>query len=404
MIAKTQELSGSKWLRQLHLLGYALGALRRRRQRSVALFGALVSAVALVASVLFVSDALRAEVKRIQGSTPDLVVQKLQAGRPALVGGEQITAIKELPGVADVRPRRWGYVFLEAVAGNITVIDAPMDPKRELPSLQAALQAGTGLEREGDCLLGKELAIALGVRAGDTLTLPSSWGKSLRFRVAGVFRSEVSLFAADVVVVSHGDAQRMLDMPKEQYTDLAIRLRNPDESGVVAKKIATMIPGARVLEKRLLERVYSLSFGRRSGLMLAACMPALLAMLVLAWDRLSGLGPRERREIAILKACGWSTAEVLWVKLYEAILLAVTASALGMVAAYVWAFGLEAAGLKTVLAGWSMLYPTLHLQPQVDPLQIAGILTLSTLPFVALAIGPAWRAALLDPMEAMRQG
>jgi hypothetical protein len=37
----------------------------------------------------------------------------------------------------------------------------------------------------------------------------------------------------------------------------------------------------------------------------------LLAFLVLAWDRLSGVGETERREIAVLKAVGWSTRDVL---------------------------------------------------------------------------------------------
>jgi ABC-type lipoprotein release transport system permease subunit len=60
-------------------------------------------------------------------------------------------------------------------------------------------------------------------------------------------------------------------------------------------------------------------------------------------------------------------------------------------------------GLREVLAGWSVLYPDTRLTPAVDVAQLFGLLALVTAPYLALSIGPAWRAATLDPLEAMRQ-
>jgi ABC-type lipoprotein release transport system permease subunit len=171
---------------------------------------------------------------------------------------------------------------------------------------------------------------------------------------------------------------------------------------VLVRTIADALPGTRVIDKTSMERVYDLAYGRRAGLVLAACIPALLALFVLAWDRLSGMGPAEKKEIAILKAVGFSTKDVLFVKLGESLVVSGLATALGIVLAYAWVFVLGAPGLRGALVGWSVLYPEAPLTPAVGPAELLGIAALSMGPFVLLSVVPAWRAAIVDPMESMR--
>jgi ABC-type lipoprotein release transport system permease subunit len=255
---------------------------------------------------------------------------------------------------------------------------------------------------DGSCVLGAELARQLGVRSGDLVRFPSWNDHGPALKVRGVFHSDLSLHTADLVLASEHDARALLTLPEGSVTDLAITLTNPDESAIVAGKVGSMGPGLRVLERRLLERVQTLTYGRRAGLVLGAAIPAWLALLVVAWDRVSGLGGAEKREIAILKASGWSTRDVLLTRLYESTLVGVLSAALGLVAGYAWIFWLGAPGLREVLAGWSVLYPEAPLSPQVDLAQIAAVLAVVVAPFVALSVVPAWRAAIVDPMEAMR--
>jgi ABC-type antimicrobial peptide transport system permease subunit len=75
-----------------------------------------------------------------------------------------------------------------------------------------------------------------------------------------------------------------------------------------------------------------------------------------------------------------------------------------MALGFAWVFALGAPGLREVLAGWATLYPALRLTPQVTLGQLLGMQALVAGPFVALSVAPAWRAATLDPMEAMRDG
>ena len=117
---------------------------------------------------------------------------------------------------------------------------------------------------------------------------------------------------------------------------------------------------------------------------------------------MTGLGEVERREIGVLKAVGWQTADVLEVRLLEQGLVALTGAALGVSLAYAYVFLLGAPGMAAALFGWSALYPEFELTPSLDASAPLTILAAVVLPYVAVGLVPAFRAAVLDPLEALR--
>ena len=386
----------------LSLLAHAARALWRRRTKSLALGGGLALTVTFVAAVLFLTDALRADSERARAAIPDVVVSRLIGGRPTILSASDADAIKKIDSVRDVRPRVWGYVFVPALQGNVTVVGVP----KGLPALESvagALADGHDLTVGAHQMIaGATLASYLGIAMGDAIALPTIGAPLPALTLVGTFSSKVDLYAADVILCDETDARAILGLPADAATDLAVTVINPAEARVIARTIVERLPGTRVVEKDLLGRVYALVYGRRAGLVLAASIPALLALLILAWDRASGLGPEEKREIAVLKAIGWSTADVLWAKLLEALLVSAVATTLGLFLAYVWVFSLGAPGLRQAIVGWSVLYPAGPLTPAVDLAQLLALALAVVAPFVGLSIIPAWRAASMDPVEAMR--
>jgi lipoprotein-releasing system permease protein len=385
----------------MNLLVFALASLSRRAGKAVALGVGLALTVTLVAAVIFLTDALRAESQRAERALPDVVVQRLVGGRPTIIETSEVQKLQGIDGVSEVRARVWGYLFLPAIQGNVTIVGVP-DAARPLDDARAVLGEGRDLTRGAhEMLVGDTLAHALGLAVGDTLGLPTS-KPSPALRVAGTFRSDLDLYAADVLLCDDSDARALLGLAPNEATDIAVFVRNPAERRIVSETILARMPGARVIDKDALGRVYNLAYGRRGGLVLAASIPALIALIVLAWDRASGISPEEKREIAILKAVGFSTSDVLWARMFESLAVAVIASAVGLVAAYAWVFWAGAPGLRPALVGWSVLYPEAKLTPEVDFTQLLGISLSVVAPFVGLSIVGAWRAATLDPMDAMR--
>ncbi|AKF04639.1 ABC transporter permease [Sandaracinus amylolyticus] len=386
--------------RQLALLDHALGALRRRAGRNAAIVVGLAAVVALFGSTAFLAEAMRAEYRALAEGLPDLTVQRLIAGRPALIAESEAQTIEalDLPGVRSVRPRVWGYLFVAPIEGNVVVIG--MGARDD-----ADIVDGRWPERDDEIVVGSGIARLLGARAGDQIALTATEGATpVVLTISGVLDARTAALGSDLVIATDTRARSLLGVPDAMATDLAIDLARDEEAAVVTAEIAQAISGARVIDRQLLERTYELTFDARAGLVGAMLVPALLALLLLAWDRLTGLGEAERREIGVLKATGWSTHDVLTARMWESGLVALVGSVAGVVLGYVHAFWLGAPGIADALFGWSVLHADLALAPAVDLAQVLAIVSAVVVPFVAVSVVPAWRAAMLDPDRLLRGG
>ena len=387
--------------RQLALIRFALGSAHRRQGRTLSLVVALALVTFGYSSVLFLTEALRREFRMAAIALPDLTVQLLVAGRPALIGEEQLPAIASIAGVVAAQPRVWGYYFVPAMSGNFTVVGVDTDEEAVRRDLSLVMLEGKLPDAPGEMVLGESLAAFLGLEISDAVTLPV--GRTMkRLELVGTFRSQVALWTSDVILMSLADAREFLQVPSGQATDLAVRLSTPDEATVAARKIAELLPSARIVDRQLMSRTYDLTFDTRGGMMGGMLLSALVSFLILAWDRLTGVGPGERREIGVLKAVGWRTGDVLIARLWENAVIAIYGAVPGILAAYGYVFLARAPGLAEVLLGWSSIYPALRLTPSVDPGQFLVLLCLVVIPFVAARLIPACRTATHDPHGLLR--
>jgi len=73
-------------------------------------------------------------------------------------------------------------------------------------------------------------------------------------------------------------------------------------------------------------------------MVLVVCTVLILAFMILVWDKASGLTAEERREAGLLKATGWETSDVLWMKFWEGLALSSTSFMTGVILAYLHVF------------------------------------------------------------------
>ncbi|MEM9071536.1 MAG: FtsX-like permease family protein [Myxococcota bacterium] len=387
--------------RQRALWDYALGGLARRRRRTLAMTMGITLIIGLYGSALFLSESLREEWRATLGATPDLVVQHMIGGRPALIEEGATFGVADEPGVASIAPRVWGYVFVEAISANVTVVAAAENDARYATSLAS----GRPLDHDAEvpeAVLGEALAARFGLQAGDRMALPAADDETLVLEVAGIFSTESALHSADVLLTNASTARALLGIPEGQAADIAIHLRRPEEAAIISARVRDAFIGARVIERDSLVRTYELTFDGRAGLLSVLLLPCLAALLLLVWDRLTSLGDLERREIGVLKAIGWETRDVLAARLWESATIAFAGVWLGLLLAYVYVYVAGAPGMAGALFGWSSLYPDFDLRPAVRADHIWSLIGVVVVPFLGVSLIPTWRAATLDPDEAMR--
>lgn len=371
--------------RQRYLLDFTLSSLARRRGKSVALLLVYALVVAALASVLFFTQALRREARLVLRGAPELIVQRLAAGRHDLLPERWVGAIAGVRGVAAARGRLWGYTWDPVTRANYTVM---------VPD------AFWGAR--GEVVVGQGVARARGVAAGDRFPLRTADGRFLSLGVREVAPEGTELVSADLVLVGEEDFRTLFGVAPGLFTDVAVEVRNAREVETVVAKVTRLLPDARAIGRDEILRTYDSVFGWRSGLVVVVLLGAVLAFVIVAWDRASGLSAEERREIGILKAIGWETSDVLALKAWEGAAISLAAFALGVLLAWAHLFLGEMALLAPVLRGWSTLQARVRPVPFVEAWELAALFFLSVVPYTVATLVPSWRAATADPDAVMR--
>jgi ABC-type lipoprotein release transport system permease subunit len=227
-------------------------------------------------------------------------------------------------------------------------------------------------------------------------------GKVVEFRVKTIMRSDSGLVSSDLVLLSEAGFRQLFGGSADTATDLTLQVKNPRELPVIAAKIVQAFPDTRPILRDELLRTYESVFNWRGGMMLFVLSGALLAFLILAWEKASGMSYEERKEIGILKGIGWETSEVVLMKFWEGVVVSLSSFLAGIILAYLHVFFTSAALFEPVLKGWAVLYPRFELTPFIDASQVATLLFLTVVPYTLATIIPSWRAATVDPDSVMR--
>jgi ABC-type lipoprotein release transport system permease subunit len=371
--------------RQRNILDFALSSLARRWKKNVALVTVYALIVFILASVIFFTGAIKNEARAVFRGAPEMVVQRLMAGRHDLIPEGYIDGLKKITGVREVHGRLWGYYYEPSTGANYTIVSAAN------PAV-----------KPGAVAIGRGVARTLLTEQGDLLPLKSASGEYASFEVARIFSGDSELVSADLIEMHPEDLRALFGIPEGLYTDITLKVRNEKEVAVIADKVRRLFPDTRPILREEILRTYDSIFDWRSGLLLVIFAGAVTAFIIFAWDKATGLSLEERREMGVLKAMGWQTTEVIAMKSWEGTVISLAAFTAGVLAAYLHVFVSSAVLFEPVLKGWAVLYPHFELVPQIDPFQILSLFFLTVVPYTVATVVPTWSAATVDPDQIMR--
>jgi ABC-type lipoprotein release transport system permease subunit len=371
--------------KQRNILDFTLSSLWRRKGKNLSLVLVYAFVIFLLASVMFFTHSIKKEASLVLRDAPEMIVQKLVAGRQDLVPVSYIDSIQAIKGVQSVTPRLWGYYYDVTSGANYTLM-----VNEDLKDKPGTIIIGNGVSRN------------LAVKKKDTIPFKTYSGSYLWSEVKGVLASDSELVSADLILVSGEDFGKIFGIPKDYATDLVLKVRNVKELPTIAAKITRILPDTRPILREEILRTYEAVFDWRGGLIIVILAGAFFAFIILAWDKATGLSAEEKREIGILKAIGWETSDVLLMKFWEGAAVSLSAFLMGILLAYLHVFLTSSVLFEPALKGWSVLYPNFKLTPFINAYQLATLFFLTVIPYTVATIVPSWRSATIDPDSVMR--
>ncbi len=268
-----------RWVeRQKNIIDFTLSSLIRRKGKNGALIFVYTVIVFMTASVIFFVYSLKKEASIILKDAPEMIVQRMTAGRHELIPIGYKEKIRNIRGVSDVRERLWGYYYDPVVGANYTLI-VPQDKTL----------------KTGNIAIGNGISRVRLVNEQDTMEFKTHNGTIMDLEVESILSSDSELVSSDLILMSEADFRRVFGLPENYTTDLVVNVRNQKELPTVALKVAGLLPDTRQILREEILRTYDAVFSWRGGMMLIILSGAILAFIIFAWDKASGLSLEEKK-------------------------------------------------------------------------------------------------------------
>jgi lipoprotein-releasing system permease protein len=399
--------------------------LRARRQESfisvIALFSltGIMLGVATLIIVMSVMNGFRAELlDKILGFNGDLTILSASAGGLGdfdRMAGE----VRKVDGVTSATPLIEGEVLVSGARGSAgaKVRGERVADLQGQAAIASHISSGSLAALDDDSvLLGGRLAFNLGVQVGDTVTVLTPNGNATAFgtvpriksyRVAATFDVGMYEYDSGFLYMTLPAAQLFFKLP-DAVTQLDVQVTDPDQLWRQERPIAQLLgPKVRLFDWQESSAAFfnavqterNVMFLILTLIIVVAAFNVVSSMIMLVKDK--------GRDIAILRTMGATRGMILRIFFLAGASVGVVGTLLGFLLGLLFCDNIEA--IRQFLqrfTGTNLFSPEIYflsqLPAKVEPAEVATVVGMAfALSFLA-TIYPSWRAARLDPVEALR--
>ncbi|MDP5239299.1 FtsX-like permease family protein [Uliginosibacterium sp. 31-16] len=264
------------------------------------------------------------------------------------------------------------------------------------------------LVKEGELLLPTLLARGLKVKVGDSVVLvvtnASGSVNARPFTVRGILDQVTGPGGRDGYIHIK-DARELLRMEKPEVMEIAVRLKNINMLERVQQGLATQLDTIRNKEDKPATELHSwkelspfATIVKMIDMMTLFIRVMLIAIVLVSVMNVMLMAVYERiREIGTLAAIGTRPGKIMGIFLGEGLLLGLVGAVAGVAISY---------ALVAIFHVWPISFTfgrnALALVPVLATGEVLLVLGLAILVSALASLQPAWRAANMDPVTALR--
>jgi lipoprotein-releasing system permease protein len=377
--------------------------------------------VAALIIVMAVMNGFRHDLlERILGLRGHIMVQGVTGALPDF--DAVATHVRAVPGVTRVAPIVEGQVMATSngAATGVLIHGMRRGDLANMPVVANTLSPGALANYQGDesVIIGAGLAEKLRLAPGMQITLIAPRGNVTPFgvtpriktyTVAGTFRIGMSIYDSSYIFMPLDEAQLYFNMGAT-VSGVEVMITDPDRADDMARAIGTAAgPYARVVTWEDINSSFfdAIVVERNVMFLILTLIVAVAALNIISG--LIMLVKDKSQDIAILRTMGATRGAMMRVFMIAGATIGVVGTTIGFIIGVAFCTNIESIrqGLSH-LTGTTLFDPTIYflerMPARMETNEVITVVVMAlALSFLA-TLYPAWRAARLDPVEALRYG
>ena len=389
----------------LYIIEYAISALARQKYKNIFIFIVICFLVFLLSCVFFISNSLKSELFSTIKSLPSLTITNTKGGRKYDINTNIIDDIVAINGVQNISARVWGYYYFYSANRYFMLLGIdPFDTQYKTTLQKVADKINnSNIDIDNSIFVGNGvLQVMKQYYFKDYFNFITPEADIKKLNIAGVFRLDTNLESNDMIITSIDNAREILGIDQQMATDIVVQVSNPTEIPNIVLKIKQLYPNLTITTQEELIKEYENIFNYKGGFFLSLFIVAIFTFFIIIYDKVSGMTSYEQKEIAILKAIGWSIDDILLAKFYEGFIISIFAYLVGVIFALVYVYIFQAPLLSNIFLGFDNIVLKPYLPFVFDIQSLSLVFFISVPIFIASIIFPSWRVATCDTDEILR--
>jgi len=375
--------------------------------------------VATLIIVMAVMNGFRHELlQKILGLNGHLLIQPLE--KPLTDWADVAARVDKVPGIKLAAPIVEGQALASSPfnSGGVLVRGIRLQDLEKLPSVAKNIKQGTlkGFDSAHGVAIGRRLADQLSLRAGDNITLVAPRGavtpmgtmpRIKVYKIAAVFEIGMSEYDSAFVFMPLQEAQAYFNRAGD-VTAIEVYTANPDRVDSYRKAVQAAAQ----------RPIFMIDWRQRNATFFTALqvernvmfLILTLIVLVAALNIVSGLimlVKDKGQDIAILRTMGATQGAIMRVFLITGASIGVIGTLVGLGLGVLISLNIESLRqFLSWLTNTELFSPELyflsHLPADMDTGETVAVVVMALTLSLIATLYPSWRAARLDPVEALR--
>ncbi len=360
------------------------------------------------------SDDLR---NKILGTKSHLVIDQFGTGITNY--REIMEEIEGTEGVISATPTIYSQAMVTSTSNALGVVlkGIEVESAPKVTDLVSSIKEGALVDLNKSAtsdlpgiLLGKELAMVLGVFYRDEVKVISPFGtmtpggmapRSKKFEVVGIFDSGMYEYDSTLAYISLANAQKFLNKP-DVATGIEVKVEEIYKVKKAAKKIEEKLGiSYRVRDwMKMHKNLYAALKLEKMAMFIILILIILVAAFNIVGTLIMVVNDKYK-DIAILKSMGARSLSIMKIFVMEGVIIGFIGTTIGVMGGFLLA---TLQNTYRIVALPPDVYYISHLLIKITPMDLILVIVSAISISLLATIYPSWQASKLDPAEALRYG